>query len=141
MKTKKEAVGFWHRVELAVLRRSATLKDVCTEQNINYESLISSKMRGGFPNVLTTYKLSNGLGITIEELISGNSNHSPVVECEPVYSPDSLFGILSSNQTLKELVWRIVQCNALQLRTIGTMLTSWGIGFYDTNGNLSKLGG
>jgi hypothetical protein len=97
---------------------------------------------GGFPNVLTTYKLSKGLGITIEELISGyNSEYLSVAEREPTYESDSLSGVLSSNQTLKELVWRIVQCNALQLRTIGTMLTSWGIGFYDTNGNLSKLEG
>jgi hypothetical protein len=96
---------------------------------------------GGFPNVLTTYKLSKGLGITIEELLSGYNEYPSVAEAEPSYIADSLFGILSSNQTLKELVWRIVQCNALQLRTIGTMLTSWGIGFYDTNGNLSKLEG
>lgn len=141
MKTKKEAVGFWNRVDRAVSRKSATLKDICTEQNINYESIISSKMRSGFPNVLTTYKLAKGLGVTIEQLIGGNDEHCSVAETEPSYRADTLYEILSSNQTLKELVWRIVQCNALQLRTLGTMLTSWGIGVYDTNGNLSKLEG
>ena len=141
MKTKSEALGFWERIDERLAMRGMTLAEVCRQQGINYDSIISSKMRGAYPGTLTTHKIAKALRTSIESLLENAADNLYAAEEPPAYGADPLYELLSADPTLKATVWRIVQCNAMQLRTIGTMLTSWGVPMYDEQGEYSKQWG
>lgn len=94
---------------------------------------MSNKIRKEFPSLENTFKLARALGVSADFLYYGDST---VAELTPKYSKeDPLYKMLDDENDLKALVWRIVQCSAIQIRTIKTMLASWGIGEYDSMGN------
>jgi lambda repressor-like predicted transcriptional regulator len=46
MKTKSESKYFWTRIEEGLRERGITLAELCRQQDIKYDSIISSKMHG-----------------------------------------------------------------------------------------------
>ena len=138
MKTKSESKYFWTRIEEGLHEKGITLAELCRQQEINYDSIISSKMRGTYPGTITTFKIAQALGMSMEVLIAGNQENLYVAEDTPSYGTDPLYQLLSGDADLKGLVWRIVQCSAAQLRAIKTMLQTWDIGPYDSMGKPIK---
>lgn len=138
MKTKSESKYFWTRIEEGLHEKGITLAELCRQQEINYDSIISSKMRGTYPGTITTFKIAQALGMSMEVLIAGNQENLYVAEDTPSYGTDPLYQLLSGDSDLKGLVWRIVQCSAAQLRAIKTMLQTWDIGPYDSMGKPIK---
>ena len=138
MKTKSESKYFWTRIEEGLHEKGITLAELCRQQEINYDSIISSKMRGTYPGTITTFKIAQALGMSMEVLIAWKARE-PL--CRRRYSllwHRSLYQLLSGDADLKGLVWRIVQCSAAQLRAIKTMLQTWDIGPYDSMGKPIK---
>jgi|GEM_PF-4705632 len=138
MKTKSESKYFWTRIEEGLHEKGITLAELCRQQEINYDSIISSKMRGTYPGTITTFKIAQALGMSMEVLIAGKQENLYVAEDTPSYGTDPLYQLLSGDADLKGLVWRIVQCSAAQLRAIKTMLQTWDIGPYDSMGKPIK---
>lgn len=75
MKTKSEAQGFWERIDERLAMRGMTLAEVCRQQGINYDSIISSKMRGAYPGTLTTHKIAKALRTSIESLLENAADN------------------------------------------------------------------
>jgi len=125
--------AFWERVEEVSKAKSLKFTEICKETGIVYGTIMSNKIRKEFPSLENTFKLARALGVSADFLYYGDST---VAELTPKYSKeDPLYKMLDDENDLKALVWRIVQCSAIQIRTIKTMLASWGIGEYDSMGN------
>ncbi|NCB27391.1 MAG: hypothetical protein EOM62_18350 [Bacteroidia bacterium] len=140
MKTKSESKYFWTRIEEGLHEKGITLAELCRQQGVNYDSIISSKMRLAIPAAVTVLKIAQALHVSMESLLTDESVNSNlfVAESQPAYREDPLYELLSENPSLKAMAWRIVECNAIQLRTIGTLLNSWGIRIYNERGEFSK---
>lgn len=125
--------AFWERVELAVKEKSLKFTEICKEADIIYGTLMSNKIRREYPSLENTYKLAKVIGEPVDYLYYG----SMMIAEEPLSynAGNPLYKILDEETDLKLLVWRLVQCSAIQLRTIKTLLASWGIGEYDELGN------
>lgn len=136
MKTKpNSAKAFWEKADQLLAATPTPLTKICKDQEINYDTLISSKIRVAYPSLVNTYRLAKALEVPVEYFLSDDTGMI-VAESYPEYSTkDPLYKILEEEHDLKTLVWRIAQCSAIQLRTIKTMLASWGIGEYDAMGN------
>lgn len=125
--------AFWERVDSVVKLKSLKFTDICKEADIVYGTLMSNKIRKEYPSLENTYKLATSIGVSVDFLFNGDM---VAAEAAPSYDTrDPLYKILDEENDLKTLVWRIAQCSAIQLRTIKTLLTSWGIGEYDAMGN------
>jgi len=136
MKTKPNcAKDFWNRADRLLAATTIPLTKICKEQGINYDTLISSKIRVAFPSLVNTYKLAKALGVPIEYFFSDDIEMIAAEETPEYSTREPLYKFLDEEHDLKTLVWRIAQCSAIQLRAIKTMLTSWGIGEYDAMGN------
>lgn len=138
MKTKSESKYFWTRIEEGLRERGITLAELCRQQDIKYDSIISSKMRGTYPGTITTFKIAQALGTSMEALIAGKQDNLYVAEDTHSYGTDPLYQLLSGDTDLKGLVWRITKCTASQIRAIKTMLSTWDIGPYDSMGKPIK---
>lgn len=136
METKtNNAREFWIKVDHLLSNSTIPLSRICKDQGIKYDTLLSSKMRVAYPSLLNTYKLAKALGVQVEFFLSEKEPLTVAAEVASYNTQDPLYKMLDEENDLKALIWRIVQCSAIQIRTIKTMLASWGIGEYDSMGN------
>jgi len=136
MKTKPNcAKDFWNKADRLLANTTTPLTKICKEQGINYDTLISSKIRVAYPSLVNTYKLAKALKVPVEYFFTEDIEMVAAEDTPDQSVKDPLYKILDEENDLKSLVWRIAQCSSIQLRAIKTMLTSWGIGEYDTMGN------
>lgn len=130
MKTKADVTPerFWERVNVIAKRKSIKFKSLCDEWGITYKTIMSNRTRQELPSMENACKIASALEVSLDLLLFGEIP-------SPEQQPDKLLQILSSDNDLKALVWRITQCSAIQIRAIKTMLATWGIGEYDAMGN------
>ena len=144
MKTKAEM--FWEKVDLLIRQRKTTLKEFCRRHDIVYGTVMSNKSRMILPSIDIAANFARGLNVSIDDLVSEDIIFNKeereldrvlddLKQKEEKRNTDPLYDLLDESSDLKALVWRIVQCSAIQIRTIKTMLASWGIGEYDSMGN------
>lgn len=132
-KTNTDSGNFWRRVDYIINQKGLKFTEVCRTHNIAYKTLMSNRNRGEYPGLENACKLAQALGVSTEFLYYGEVY---AAENESHYGlSDGLYRLLDEEHDLKCLIWRIVQCSAIQLRTIKTLLSSWGIGMYDATGN------
>lgn len=139
MKTKTEASPeeFWNRVDFIVRQRRLKFTEICRDQEVAYKTLMSNRSRQEYPGLENSCKLASSLDVTTDFLVYGKQD---VKEKAPDYgASDKLYALLEEECDLKALIWRVVQCSAIQLRTIKTLLSSWGIGIYDASGNSKAM--
>lgn len=129
MKTKADVTPerFWERVNFIAKRKSIKFKSLCDEWGITYKTIMSNRTRQELPSMENAWKIALALEVSLDSLLFGESSSHE--------QPDKLLKILSDNNDLKALVWRIAQCSTIQIRAIKTMLATWGIGEYDALGN------
>jgi hypothetical protein len=140
MKAKANDIReFWERLEDILYKRKINLTDICRDRGLNYDTIISNKMRETYPTLYNTSNIAKALNTNVEFLLYGNEYELCVNESPPHYGSDNLTKILNEEPDIKALVWRILQCSAIQLRAIKTMLSSWGIEVYDESGKTKVL--
>lgn len=144
MKTKAEI--FWNKVDHLIYNEKTSLKEFCKRNGIVYGTIMSNKSRRILPSIDVAANFAKGLHVSVDDLIADDEAFAmPVTDFDRELDDlrqkqkkrenDPLYDLLDEQTDLKALVWRIAQCSAIQLRTIKSLLASWGIGEYDAVGN------
>ncbi len=136
-KTSGSPEHLWERVDEIAKSKALKFTEICKESGIVYGTLMSNRIKREYPSLENTCKLAFSLGVTTDYLYYGETN---INKKTPDYNvSDKLYALLDEEDDLKSLIWRIIQCSAIQLRTIKTLLSSWGIGVYDAAGNSKAM--
>jgi len=122
---------FWDRVNVAAKQNAMKFKSICQDWDISYKTIMSNRTRVELPSLENAGKIAAALNVSLDYLLHGSFTRN-LEETDPLYK------LLSADSDLKGLVWRIVQCDASQLRLIKSMLTSWDIPAYDSTGKQIK---
>lgn len=72
--TKKIAMDFWGRVELA--QREAgfdTIKDLCQEAGVAYQTVMNQRSEGSLPSTITILRISRHIKKSIDWLLLGDN--------------------------------------------------------------------
>jgi hypothetical protein len=134
MKTKVDMAPerFWDRVNVVAKQNAMKFKSICQEWSISYKTIMSNRTRTELPSLENAGKIAIALNVSLDYLLYG-SIASTFEDTDPLYK------LLSTDADLKGLIWRVVQCDASQLRLLKSMLTSWNIPAYDSTGKQIKL--
>lgn len=136
-KTSGSPEHLWERVDTIAKSKLLKFTEICKETGIVYGTIMSNRIKKEYPSLENTCKLAASLGVTVDYLFYGEPEET---EKAPLYgASDRLYALLDEEYDLKALIWRIIQCSSIQLRTIKTLLSSWGIGLYDAAGNSKAL--
>lgn len=80
------AMNFWGRVELAQKEAGIpTLKMVCEQAGILYQTIANKRSLGKLPNLLTSCKIAEQVGKSVEWLLYGDEADASTVSDEDVY--------------------------------------------------------
>lgn len=73
MENDKEAMNFWGRVELAQIEANIpTLKQLCENTGILYQSMANKRSLGRLPNLVTAVRIAKQVGKPVEWLLYGD---------------------------------------------------------------------
>lgn len=106
--------AFWDRVALLIKERGSTLKAICYNNAIPYDTIISNKVRGRYPSLENALAIAGALYVPMEYLYSGSKKKAPLTTA------------LAEDGELQNLVKKWINCSREQKTIIAQLLDSWG---------------
>lgn len=116
MENDKVAMNFWGRVEIAQLEAGIpTLKQLCENAGILYQSMANKRSLGKLPNLETAVAIARQVGKPVEWLLLGDSE----VEIE---SRKDVLKAIDSNERLYDVARNLVKASQSQLFAVEVLL-------------------
>lgn len=106
---EKPAMNFWGRVEIFQTRNLVSLKTLCSEAGIPYQTTLNQKSNAQLPSLSSACNIARVLGCSVEWLFFGEEKGFPIDNCDQLaqvlYKDKRLFAIASklASMTQEEL--------------------------------------
>ncbi len=72
--SKKIAMDFWGRLENAQQEAGVSIKDLCQEANVTYQTVMNQRSAGTLPSTMTILKIAHYLDKSMDWLLTGSNS-------------------------------------------------------------------